>query len=369
MRTVDSNRVEVVGVMPRPTRETVVFLVVLTTIAIFGGITAAAVVSADTGSSTAMPATDAPETDVLDADQHGETDADQHGETDTDPNASIDYAGERLVVDPASDQEITGETTLDRGEQVTVRVRSSNSQQPFLRSVVANVTATGTFDVNVDFDGIERGTEFTVSVRYNGSVLAEAPGVVGGCDPVCDGDLTLQKQVFSGTAGDTVAVGVSLSGVDQATVAFGSEETNVMIPVTVTDGNDDGVVVVQFDTGTDDPTSAGVQAKAAGDEVTVHESIDRPSDLSPGEYPVALYAPGEYDEGEEVDVGTVVLREPTEDPESERDDGTTVGTIYNSETDEVGGADDGVSATTIGLLGAGGILAILGVFALAGGLN
>lgn len=326
----------------RPSRETIAFAVLLGALAVFGGVTATAVASADATTADAVP------------------------------NASIDYDGERLVVERAENQTITGETTLDAGEQVTVRVRSSNAENPFLRQTVATVDDDGAFAASVDFAEIEDGTEFTVVVTYNGTTLAEAPGVVGGCDPVCGETPAFGQAVYSASAGETVEIPVELNGAERATVYFGGDAVNVHLPVTVEDGNDDGVVVLQIETDTGDAEGAGVSTKASADVATVPDDVDRPRALDPGEYPIALYAGSEFQDGEAVDVGTVVLNEPTNPPETERPttSTTTVGTIYENNGSEANGADDGgIGLLTLGLLGGGGILAVLGILALTGSFD
>lgn len=143
----------VVGVSRTPAPETIAFA--LATLAVGGGVVAATVASADAG---------------------------------TAPNASIDYDGERLNVDSAPDQVISGTSTLEEDSQVTVRVRSSDSSSPFLSQSVLNASEGGDFAASFDFDDVEPGTEFAVSVHHNGTKLAEAPGVVGECDPACGED-------------------------------------------------------------------------------------------------------------------------------------------------------------------------------------
>lgn len=332
----------------RPARETVAFAVALAAIAVLGGVAATTVAGA-TPSASSQP-------DAV---------------ADAPPNGSIDYDGERLVVEQTNGASISGTTTLANGSQVTVRVRSSDSGNPFLRQAVATVGANGSFDATVDFAEVERGTEFTVSVRYNGTELASAPGVVGECAPSCGeptGDAEFAKNVYQSTAGAAVEVGVELRGRDTATVRFGSEATNVRIPVTVTDGNGDGEVTLVLETTVDGPNDAGVAAAADADSVTVHDDVDRPQSLAPGEYRLSLFLDTQADPVE-VDVGTVILQDGTDESPTTRggDAGTTtVGTIYGSASTSTLDDDGGISMTTVGALAVGGVLAILGVVALVG---
>ncbi|MFC6954499.1 BGTF surface domain-containing protein [Halorubellus litoreus] len=333
-----------------PARETIAFAVALAAIAALGGVAAANVAAGAPASdgigSTADVGDDAP------------------------PNATIEYDGDRLVVEQTGSAAISGTTTLENGSQVTLRIKSTDSENPFLRQAVARVGEDGSFDAEVDFAEIDRGTEFEVSVRYNGTELASAPGVVGACAPSCGpGDAEFEQNVYQKPAGERVEIVVRLTDRDSATLVFGSEATNVRIPVTFTDGNDDGVVTLVLETTVDSESDAGVSASADGDSVTVHQDLDRPESLDPGEYPMALYLDG-ASAGTEADVGTVILREASDAPPTTRggDAGTTaVGTIYGSATTSTPPGDgSGVSVTTVGALAVGGVLAILGIVALVG---
>ncbi|WP_323675974.1 BGTF surface domain-containing protein [Halorubellus sp. PRR65] len=331
----------------RPARETVAFAVALAAIAALGGVAAASVAAGAPANATVG-----------------------HDDADAPPNATVDYDGERLVVEQTDDAAITGTTTLENGSQVTLRIKSVDSQNPFLRQAVASVDENGSFEAAVDFAEIERGTEFEVSVRYNGTELGSAPGVVGECAPSCGGgDAEFDQKVYTESAGGRVEVRVGLTDRETATVVFGSEPTNVRIPVTVTDGNDDGKVTLVIETRVDGLNDPGVYASADADSLTVHQDLDRPQSLAPGNYPMSLYL---EDGGErfEVDISTVVLQEASDTQPTTRggDAGTTaVGTIYGSATTSTPTGDGGgVSMTTVGALAVGGLLAILGVVALVG---
>lgn len=332
--------------MRAPSRETVAFLVALAAIAALGGVAAASVAGA------APTAT---------MDDGGEP------AVDAAPNATIDHDGDRLNVEQSADATIAGSTTLDRGDQLTIRVRSSG-ESPFLKQTVVNVSATGEFETTMDFSDVERGTEFTVSVRYNGTELASADGVVGECDPACGesgGTATLDGSVFSATAGDVAEIPVALEGRETATVVVGGDGTNVRIPVTVTDGSGDGRVVLQLATEVDDGSDAGVSTKASADSVRVHDDVDRPATLDPGEYPVDLY-PAADDTGNAGDIAVLSVTEATEELGTTRTEGTTVGTIYGNGTTSVPSPARDVSLGTVGILAVGGVLAVLGIVALVG---
>lgn len=97
--------------------------------------------------------------------------------------------------------------------------------------------------------------------------------------------------------GGNVTIPVELDGTDAATLKIGTDDAvNYALVVTVTDGNGDGTVAVEFDTdaaGEDDPTK--VTTRLDADDATVESEIEhlggepphRP--LSAGTYPVELY--------------------------------------------------------------------------------
>ena len=335
----------------RPARETVAFAVALAAIAAVGGVAAASVAAG-------APANDADPGSVGTV-------------ADAPPNATIEYDGERLVVEQADERRIAGTSNLENGSQVTIRARSTGGS-PFLRSAVATVNEDGSFAATFDFQDVQDGTEFTVSVYKNGTELASTTGVVGECAPNCGdptGDAEFARNIYQSTAGDAVEIGVEMSGRETATVVFGSEATNVVIPVTVEDGNGDGTVVIQFETAVDAPNAHGMSAKADADAVSVPQDVDRPDSLAAGEYQLSLSLDTRT-EPVEVDVATVILQEGSDAPPTTRggDAGsTTVGTIYGTAaTSTPDGDGGGVSMTTVGALAVGGVLAILGVVALVG---
>ncbi len=89
------------------------------------------------------------------------------------------HDGERLTVEAASNQKVSGHVNESLGaEAVTVRLQSNDASNPFLRSAEANVSEDGTFEVSVDFSQVNGGTEFSGTLRYNGTTLAETDGEV-----------------------------------------------------------------------------------------------------------------------------------------------------------------------------------------------
>jgi PGF-CTERM protein len=94
---------------------------------------------------------------------------------------TLDYEGEYLTLVSGPDATVSGETSLDPGTNVTVRVRSTGSS-PFLVSEVATVSEDGTFSATMNLTQVADGTNATVSVRHADERLAEADAVVA-ADP------------------------------------------------------------------------------------------------------------------------------------------------------------------------------------------
>ncbi|MFC6862271.1 BGTF surface domain-containing protein [Halomicroarcula sp. GCM10025817] len=94
------------------------------------------------------------------------------------PGTHIVHEGDRLTVDAAADQTIRGTTDVGAGSELTVRVRSTDSANPFLRQEPAVVQDDGSFSVTMDFASVEENATFQVSVRHNGTALTEVPGEV-----------------------------------------------------------------------------------------------------------------------------------------------------------------------------------------------
>lgn len=84
-----------------------------------------------------------------------------------------------VVVAPARNQTITGQSDLEPGTEMTVRVRST--EVSFLKSNTATVTEDGRFRVSFDFDDlstrVQNGTEFEIELRTNGTFHREVTGV------------------------------------------------------------------------------------------------------------------------------------------------------------------------------------------------
>lgn len=239
---------------------------------------------------------------------------------------TLDYQGEKLALAAAPAQQITGQTDLDPGTTLTVRLRSADPASPFLRQRSATVGPDGSFQTMADMSDIPVGTGFEVTVHSDGETLVETGGTVVECDGACptetptpedegyemrvasvDTDTIDMSPIAEGVAGKTVSLHVSVGDRDNASVSIGGEAVNYRLNATVRDGNDDRRVLLRFHTdavGSDEPT---LTARDADDSVTITAetalNVDR---LDPASYDTALFA-SETPAGEPVTRGTLVL--------------------------------------------------------------
>jgi hypothetical protein len=99
-----------------------------------------------------------------------------------DHSTTFDYDGDRLTLSAAPNQTVAGETDLAPGTNVTVRLRSSDAANPFLRSLTATVSDDGRFTATTNMTAVEPGATFETTVRYDGDhdgdTIAVADGVV-----------------------------------------------------------------------------------------------------------------------------------------------------------------------------------------------
>jgi len=231
-----------------------------------------------------------------------------------DATASIDDSS--LPLAAAEQQVITGQTSLEPGSQVTVRLRSADAESPFLKQPVATVDRDGEFAVVVDMSDQAPNTTVDLAVRHDTRTLAERSSRVVACDSDCEDPVPEtptrtskpDESVVRVEQGETLDTFVSMDDRRHATYSIGGPDVNYLLNVTVTDANDDGVVLLRFHTaaaGTDEPTLT----LAEPDEDALRVSREEPtlsSTLDPAEYEYRVFD-GNDTTGEPVDVGTVLV--------------------------------------------------------------
>jgi hypothetical protein len=98
---------------------------------------------------------------------------------------TIDHDGDAVTLAAGAGQEITGQTDLQPGTNVTVRVQIDHGATPLLAQRPATVSEDGSFAVDVDLHPAAPGSTGNVTVHHDGRELARAPLAVTGCDGDC----------------------------------------------------------------------------------------------------------------------------------------------------------------------------------------
>ena len=78
-------------------------------------------------------------------------------------------ANDFIVAEAADNQEITGDTNVAAGTNVTVDLNSESTEDPFLKQPEAVVQSDGTFTIIADFGENEVGTNFTAQANIDGT--------------------------------------------------------------------------------------------------------------------------------------------------------------------------------------------------------
>ncbi|WP_436908285.1 BGTF surface domain-containing protein [Halosimplex marinum] len=290
---------------------------------------------------------------------------------------TVDTNGDgKVVVDAAAQQTITGETTLDPGTTLSVRVTSRSSSSPFLMQVETTVDDDGTFAASFDFGDVSAGTPFEVTVRGDGEGLAEAYGRVTDCEGDCptatpaggegstatplDADGVGVQGVTQVTRGDVARIPVAFGDAEALTVTLGDEaEVNYETTAVIRDTNGDDRAVVAVRTGaTDDADRPALAVAEAGEvrpaNVTSETTLDSP--LDPFDYDVAVSA-GAGADGEPDAIGTLVIM-PDDGAGSAGGDAST------ATADDPPAGPDGATVAAAG--GSGSLLTGLGALAVGG---
>jgi hypothetical protein len=87
------------------------------------------------------------------------------------------YDGDTLELDAADGQVVRGQTDLDEGEGVTVRLKSSGSS-PFLMQQTATVDEDGAFEATFDLSGVMDNQSFEATVLHDDAELLNETGEV-----------------------------------------------------------------------------------------------------------------------------------------------------------------------------------------------
>ncbi|WP_255150010.1 BGTF surface domain-containing protein [Halorarius halobius] len=113
------------------------------------------------------------------ADAGEDTDGGESDDTDDGPYGRfVTVDGEEIQVRAASEQVVRGETSLEPGTTVTVRLRSAGSDHPFLLSEDATVAEDGTFRATFNLSETDAGQTFDAAAIHDGETLARSNGTI-----------------------------------------------------------------------------------------------------------------------------------------------------------------------------------------------
>ncbi|WP_123535143.1 BGTF surface domain-containing protein [Halosimplex salinum] len=308
----------------------------------------------------------------------------------THDGTTLDTTDGEVRVAPASEQTISGETTLDPGTTVSIRVTSASSSSPFLMTVEATVDDDGTFAGTFDFSGMSSGTPFDVTVRDGDRTLARGSGLVTDCETDCpaatatsgggdgetatpaplDADEIQVRDINRVDRGDVARIPVTFGDADALTITVGDEEAvNYQTTAVVRDTDGDGRAVVLFRTNaTADADRPALAVEENGESrpvnVTSETTLDSPVDPAP--YSIDVYS-GPSTDGNPADIGTLVV----EAADGSADGSDDAGSDESDATDAASGdspavtvaADDssGAFLTGVGALALGGLIAFGGI--------
>jgi len=196
-------------------------------------------------------------------------------------------------------QVVTGETTLDPGTELTVRIKSSDASTPFLYQRQVSVQPDGTFAAQFDLAKVPANTSYELSAHVDGDTQFERTGTIAQCDSDCTDPVPdIQtptatdddENVVTVSQGETAEIPVSLADGGNKTLSVGSEAVNYQINATVSDDDGDGEVLVLFDTAAAGTEEATVSVADDGDSLAVTSpEPDLSSTLDPAAYTYRVF--------------------------------------------------------------------------------
>ncbi|ELZ31663.1 Chromosome segregation ATPase-like protein [Halogeometricum pallidum JCM 14848] len=124
--------------------------------------------------------------------------------TAAEPDATLDLNDDdQFEVAQSQNAQVEFDTNLAGGSEVSVRLRSSASNNAFLLSNTVETDGNGTVSTTFDTSDIEVGTEFDMIVRASGDELASEDGIiVEGSNMTGTGEGTMSETPGTGTEGE-----------------------------------------------------------------------------------------------------------------------------------------------------------------------
>ncbi|WP_396610263.1 ArtA-dependent S-layer glycoprotein [Haloferax sp. S1W] len=220
----------------------------------------------------------------------------------------LDVSVDDLNITDADALEGTVTANAD-GRTVDVVALDEDGDEAASQTVTLDGQGEASFDLGTQDSG-----NYTVEVTDTFSgVSVESDTVV--VSKAKDSTSNFDTSVVTEQVGDIAEITVTLEGTDTADVMIGGDDLGYTANVTVEDGNDDGEVVLLFNTYDPDNT-ASFDVDDSDDEVTITSS-DITTDIAAGD----LLDAGDYDlevstGGDADNVGTLVLEERSTDSQT-----------------------------------------------------
>ncbi|KAB1198466.1 MULTISPECIES: BGTF surface domain-containing protein [Haloferax] len=151
------------------------------------------------------------------------------------------------------DLTITDEDTLEGtvsanagGRPIDVNLLDDDGDEEFeINDVTLDGQGEYDFEIDISAEDIDTG-DYTVEAVDKGSGVSVESDTVT-ISEAAEGDADFAQNVVTDQRGDVVAIPITLSNTDVATVTIGSEDQGYAANVTVEDGNDDGEVILLWD--------------------------------------------------------------------------------------------------------------------------
>jgi len=199
-----------------------------------------------------------------------------------------------------TDDEITGTVSadaVDRDVEVTLT-------QPDDTEVTTTVSIDGDGEVDFSFDSQSDNGEYTVQTEDLGTGVTTDETTVN-ISEAAEGTASFDQSIIETPRGDVVEINVSLTSVETARIQIGdADELNYYADLTVTDGNEDGEVALQFNTNDNSYSVADTPTGEDSDSVTVDNNGPASPVLDAADYSANVSV-----NGDEEGVSTVVLTE------------------------------------------------------------
>nr|WP_241768058.1 surface glycoprotein [Haloferax sp. ATB1] len=165
---------------------------------------------------------------------------------------SLNFAVDIDDLNVTTDDDVSG-TVSARDSSRPVRVELVDSSDDTYAT--QNVSLDGQGEADFDFDVAETDADdyTVVATDLNTGITLESDTIT--VEKAGDGRADFSESVITDQRGDVVAIPVTLENTDTATVTIGSDDEGYSANVTVEDGNDDGEVVVLWNSYESNDTS------------------------------------------------------------------------------------------------------------------